>query len=200
AGPLAGVVVNEILSHGNPAQKDTVELHNPGAATVDIGGWYLSNSSGDYEKFQIPGGTSIPAGGYLVFDEDDFNPTPGTPGPDDFDLDGAREADVWLMKTGPGGKLSHFADHAEIGAAAMGESWGRWPNGSGEFHPMISTTLDKAQPEEGLNSGPRVGPVIISEVHYHPTAGKSLGLPAAGKSLGLRVESLEQEEKEATIA
>ncbi|MBN2476227.1 MAG: lamin tail domain-containing protein [Pirellulales bacterium] len=167
AGPQNDVVINEVLSHTDWPESDTIELHNTTGAAIDIGGWYLSDTNGNYAKFRIPGGTSIPAGGYVVFDEDDFNPTPLTPGPNDFALDGAHGDDVWLLEGDAAGNLVRFVDHLEFGAAVNGESFGRWPNGNGDPYPMTEPTLD---PADGQNSGPRVGPVLITEVHYNPGA------------------------------
>ncbi|MBN2474600.1 MAG: lamin tail domain-containing protein [Pirellulales bacterium] len=164
-GPLGSVVINEVLSHTDAPWTDTLELHNLTDAAIDLGGWFLSDSDGNFQKFRIPDGTLIPAGGYVAFDEDDFNPTPLNPGPNDFALNGAHGDDVWLMKGDALGKLTHFADHVDFPAQGNGESWGRWPNGSGDFCPMSVKTFD---PEHGENSSPRVGPVLLSEVHYNP--------------------------------
>ncbi|MBN2473869.1 MAG: lamin tail domain-containing protein [Pirellulales bacterium] len=164
-GPVRDVVINEVLSHTDAPLSDAIELRNTTGGSIDVGGWYLSDSSEQYRKFRIPDGTSVPAGGYLVFDEDDFNPTPLDPGPNDFSLDGAHGDDVWLLATDIFGDFTRFADHLEFGAAGNGESFGRWPNGTGELYPMAAPTLN---PAEGDNSGPRVGPVVISEVHYNP--------------------------------
>ena len=113
-----------------------------------------------------PTGRSIAAGGYLVFDEDDFNPTPQTPGPDDFSFNAAHGDDVWLLSADPTtGKLLNFIDHVEFDAGANGESFGRWPNATGELYPMASRTLGAA------NIGPRIGPLVISEIMYNPQAG-----------------------------
>ncbi len=166
---VLGVVVNEVLSHTDAPQLDTIELLNVTAETIDVGGWYLSDSASDYSgdgfrKFRIPDGTMIPAGGYLVFDERDFNPTPGIP-ESGFALNGAEGDDVWLVAPDASGRPVRFSDHVEFAAAANGESFGRWPNGSGDLYPMLTPTLT---PPGGPNSGPRVGPVVISEVHYHP--------------------------------
>ena len=43
-----------------------------------------------------------------------------------------------------------------------GLGYGRWPDGSGPFAPLISYTPG------GENSVHRVGPVQITEIHYHP--------------------------------
>jgi len=163
-GPVADVVINEVLSHTDPPWTDSIELHNVTDAEILLTGWYLSDSSNNYLKFRIPDGTSIVAGGYLVFDENDFNPTPLDPAPTDFSLDGAHGEDVWLMETDAEGKLVRFVDHVDFGAAANGESFGRWPDWQGDLYPMLERTLG---PVVYQNSGPRVGPVVISEVHYN---------------------------------
>ncbi len=175
-GPIGDVVVNEVLINTPPPLLDTIELHNTTDQAVDVGGWYLSDSwgwasdldNGNYKKFLIPDGTTIPPYGYVVFDENDFN-DPAL-APNDFALDGAHGDDVWLMEADAAGKLTRFVDRVDFGAAAEGESLGRWPNGQGDLYPMITPTLDKTRPGRGANSGPRVGPVIISELHYNPKA------------------------------
>jgi len=175
-----GVVINEVLTHTDWPGKDTIELYNTTDGWIDIDGWYLSDSwgwessenNGNYKKFCIPDETSVPPYGYVIFSEDDFNPTwddPNPdPGPNDFALSGAHGDQVWLMETDGTGELAYFADYVEFGGAFNGESFGRWPNGEGVLYPMISTTLDKEHPENGLNSGPRLGEVIVSELHYNP--------------------------------
>ncbi|MDZ4778889.1 MAG: lamin tail domain-containing protein, partial [Planctomycetia bacterium] len=163
-GDFADVVVNEILTHTDPPQKDSVELYNTTNASINIGGWYISDSNDNYAKFRIPNNTFIPAHGYLVFDEDDFNPNPTNPGPNDFSFNAAEGDDTWLLAANTAGKLLRFADRGEFGAAANGVSFGRWPNATGELFPMTELTLG------GPNSGPLFGPVLISEVMYNPLA------------------------------
>ncbi len=160
-GPYADVVINEVLTHTDPPQLDSVELHNTAAFAIDIGGWYLSDNDNQLRKFRIPSSIILNAGAYIVFDEEDFNASMGVD-PEDFAFNGAHGDDVWLTAADASGKLVRFADHVEFGAAANGESFGRWPNGSGELYPQAELTLD------AQNSGPRVGPVVISEVHYNP--------------------------------
>jgi len=168
-GPRGDVLVNEVFTHTDPPMIDTIELHNTTAAPIDIGGWFLSDSNNRYEKFRLPD-IAIGPYGYVVFDENDFNPAGDLSlgiEPDAlaaFALDGAHGDDVWLLEADAEGKLIRFVDHVEFPAAANGESFGRWPNGSGELYPMIEPTLDPA----GENSGPRVGSVIISELQYNP--------------------------------
>jgi hypothetical protein len=58
---------------------DAIELRNPTAGSVNIGGWFLSDDSAQPKKFRIPAGTSLAPGGFIVFTEADFNPQPGVP-------------------------------------------------------------------------------------------------------------------------
>ncbi len=163
AGPdsaNANVVISEVLAHTDEPQVDFIELHNRGSNAIDIGGWYLSDSKANLQKFQIPSPTVIATGGYVVFDESDFNPTPLTPGPGDFAL--SSEGDqVWLTST-LGGQTA-FIDAVAFGATFNGESVGPAPVQGGRLSPLLTATPGTA------NSAERVGPLLITEVHYHPT-------------------------------
>ncbi len=167
-GPVASVVVNEVLTHTDPPDLDSIELYNPTGQAINVGGWYLTDSTALVQKYKIPAGTVIPAGGYLVFDENDFNPTPNNPAPNHFSLNAAHGDDVWIVAADAAGKPTRFIDHVEFGAIANGETWGRWPNATGDLVPMRTRTLG------GPNSGPRVGPLVISEINYNPPAAGGL--------------------------
>ncbi len=52
---------------------DWLELYNAGTSTVNIGGYYLTDNFNIPEKWQIPAGTSIGAGGFLVIWADSYN-------------------------------------------------------------------------------------------------------------------------------
>ncbi len=183
ADPI-GVVVNEVLSNtdvptaGTPPSTrtvDAIELHNLTASPVAISGWFLSDASSDLLKFEIPvadGGGSIMLGpgAYIVFDEHDFNPTPEMPGPDDFALNGAHGDEVFLVIADEAGGVATFVDDVHFGAAANGQTFGRVSNGTGGLAPLSRNTLGCA------NSHPRVGPLIISEVNYHPDIASAAAL------------------------
>lgn len=156
------IVINEVLSHTDPPQSDSIELFNNSDAAVTIGGWWLSDfSNQNYFKYQIPAGKTLLPGEYVVYNESNFNPTPATPGPNDFSLNGAHGDEVYLMgKTADG--IIYFEDNVQFPAQKNGESFGRYPNGSGVLAPMQTLTLGAA------NSEPRVGPLVISELHYNP--------------------------------
>ncbi|MBK7148820.1 MAG: CotH kinase family protein [Bacteroidetes bacterium] len=71
---FAQIVINE-YSCGNKSQhadatggyEDWVELYNAGAASVNIGGWHLSDQKGQPLKWTIPAGTTINAGARRMF-------------------------------------------------------------------------------------------------------------------------------------
>ena len=154
----SAVRINEVLSHTDLPQRDFIELQNTTSSPVNIGGWYLSDSKNELRQFQIPAGTVIAANGFLVFDESDFNAAPGTQG--NFALSSSGES-VWL--TAPINTTeSTFVDMVQFGATYNGESFGIDPRSDGRFVPQTSVTAGAA------NSAARVGPVVISEVNYHP--------------------------------
>jgi hypothetical protein len=159
-GPDNRVVINEILSHTDPPLKDSIELYNTTALPINIGGWLISDSSGNLGKFRVPDGTIIGALAYLVFDEDDFNPGGGA-GAGDFAFDAAHGDQAYLVQPDAAGRPMRFVDAVSFGAQANGESWGRVA-GTGRLAPMLQRTLGAP------NSGPRVGPVVINEIHYNP--------------------------------
>ena len=67
---LAEVVISEIMTSNGTYESghayDWIELHNTGKSTVDISGWYLSDSKKNKMKFQFPQGTKLKADGYLT--------------------------------------------------------------------------------------------------------------------------------------
>lgn len=170
--PRTDVVINELLTHTDPPQLDSIELHNTSGSPVDIGNWYLSDSSADYRKYRIPVGTIIPTNGYVTFDESlfnpngEWNPSPGVPGPNEFGL-GSKGDELYLVEADAASNLVRFVDHEEFEAAANGVSFGRYLNSVGTEYltPQVALSLG------GSNAGPRVGPVVITEVMYHPAPG-----------------------------
>ena len=86
SGSMAQVKINEFLADNvsvNPDNydfddfSDWLELINTGNAAADIGGYYLTDDLAQPKKWQIPTGTSIPAGGCLLIWADDFDGEPG---------------------------------------------------------------------------------------------------------------------------
>ena len=178
--PIPNVVINEVLTHSDPPLEDAIELHNTSASAVNISGWYLSDARTSLRKFRIPNGTTIPANGFRVFYETNFNPIPLDPG--SFSLSSAKGDEVYLSVADANNILTGYRTVVSFGAAANGVSFGRYITsglnaGKVEFTAMAQRTfgvdnpptLDDFRAGTGkTNSGPLVGPVVISEVHYHP--------------------------------
>jgi hypothetical protein len=161
---IAPILVNEILSASEPPQTDAVELFNPTPHDVDLGGWFLTDDPGQPMKYRIPAGSIIPASGFLVFHEAEFNPTPGTN--NSFAFSSGREA-VYLFSGGPATNLTGYSHGFTFGAATPGMTFGRYvlSTGQEEFTAQIAPSLG------GTNLGPQIGPVVINEIHYHPGPG-----------------------------
>ncbi len=162
AEPLLGIVVNEVVAQSNEPDVDWFELLNTTTAAINISGWYVSDSGAELKKYQIPDGTILNPGQYLVLTEAQFNPAEPAAGQIVFALNSIEGDDVWLMETDGEGNLTRFADHADFGPSASGEAVGRWPNASGILYPMTVPTPGAA------NRGPRVGPIVLTEIMYHP--------------------------------
>src|SRR5206468_3866201 len=141
-----------------------IELFNSTSADVNIGGWFISDDPVRPKKFRIPDPTVIRAGDYRVFTEADLNPTPGVGTSFAFRSTGDE---AWLFSGDSNTNLTGYSHGSRYGAAQNGETFGRYVNSAGEeqFPAQTSNTLGFA------NSGPRVGPVVMTEIMYHPEAG-----------------------------
>ncbi len=161
---IAPVVINEILTHTDPPAMDAIELYNPGATNVNVGGWYLTDDAAQPKKYRISDGTEIFAGGYLVVTEADFNPTPGVP--PSFALSSMGES-LYLFSGNSVSNLTGYSHSFEYGAAALGVSLGRYVVSTGEEQwPAMSATTFGTQ-----NAPPKVGPLVINEIMYNPPTG-----------------------------
>ncbi len=160
--PATDVLISEVLAHTDPPLKDTIELVNTTNTDIDVSGWYLSDSSRNFFKFSLPPVTTLPANGYLVFDEDDFNPGVGTQ-PTDFSLSSFGD-DIWLWSVDAGGRPDKLIDHVEFSATLTDVSIGRLPttDASSDLVPLNAASFGES------NMAHRPGELIISEVHYNP--------------------------------
>ncbi len=159
APTIAPIYVNEALTHTDPSPGDAIELHNPTAAPVNIGGWFLTDDFGAPRKYRIPNGTTIPANGYSVFyQSNSFGVGPGA-----FALS-SKGDQLYLFSGNSSSNLSGYVHGFDFGAQANGVTFGRYLISSGNDHfvTQVTPTLGSA------NSGPKVGPVVITEISYHP--------------------------------
>ncbi len=174
--PLSNVVINELLSHSDPPLEDAVELFNTSAAAVDIGGWFLSDSELNLRKYQIPANTILRPGGYLVLYEYQFNSATAA---EPFSFNSAR-GDATYLSQANNGVLTGYRAFATFGPAENGVSFGRISTSQGfHFVPMAQRTFGKDSPATtneftlgagAPNGSAKVGPIVISELMYHPAA------------------------------
>ena len=156
------VFVNEVLARGVAPEGDFIELRNPNAWPVDVGNWWVTDDRQEPNKYRIPNGTIISAGGYLVLRDQDFEPK--GPNQSGFRLDGNGDG-VYLFSADGVGRLTGFSDGFEFGASESNVSFGRFKLGDGNDTISSQWPLSVGQP----NYGPKVGPVVIAEV-YAPTS------------------------------
>lgn len=163
ATTIPSVAISEVLAHTDLPQRDAIELYNPAGTNVNVGGWFLTDETDTPKKFRIPDNTIIPAGGRIYFDEDEFNATPGAT--NSFLLSSSGD-DVHFFSANTNGTLTGYSHSVEFGASFNGASFGRHVNSAGEefFPRQLSVTLGSTNP------GAVIGPVVISEIHYHPDA------------------------------
>lgn len=154
------VYVNEILSAPSASQEDAVELWNSGNNSAAIGGWYLSDDFNQPKKYRISNGTTIPALGYWQITSAAFQT-----GATGFRL-GADGDEIWLFSADPvSGDLTGYVHGFRFGPIQSGTSWGRFVDSIGreQWAAQSAVTLG------AQNSGPRVGPLVVTEIQYHPS-------------------------------
>ncbi len=159
------VVVNEVLAHSHDTEPDWIELFNNSGQDLDVSGWYLSDSANTPLKYRIADGTILPGNGYLVFYEHQhFGVASSDPGAlIPFAL---SENGELVHIFGPGdGLRPDYTEKEDFGASETGVSFGRHYKVSTRTYNFVSL----ATPTPGAaNSAPLVGPVVISEIMYHP--------------------------------
>ncbi|NCC52102.1 MAG: hypothetical protein EOM20_12915, partial [Spartobacteria bacterium] len=167
------VVINEVLAHTDIPLEDAVELCNRTTNDMDLAGWYLSDDADVRKKYEIPS-MSIPAGGYAVFYESAFN---GAGAHIPFALSELGDT-VFLTAADAQSNLTRYVASQAFGATENGVSLGRYPDGAGDFVALSEPTLGAS------NVVPLTGPVVISEIMYHPAdddeAGEYIELFNAG--------------------
>ncbi len=165
---IGSVVINEILAHSDTIAYDWIELHNTMTQPINIGGWFLSDDNTDdtsRKKYEIASGTSIPAGGYVVFYENVHFGNPSDPGcmvP--FQL--SENGETLYLQSGQSGVLTGYFEEESFGASDKDIAFGRYQKSTGAFNfvAMSSNTPGSA------NAAPKVGPIVITEIMYHPQA------------------------------
>ncbi len=155
AEETSGILINEIWVGDAGPQDHRVELHNVSDHDVDLSGWRLTTDAEQPGQYVVPPSTSLAGKGYLVLNGDQTG----------LAIEGSSHNRLWLLESESGNPDSLlFADEAAFGPIDRDVAVGRWPDAD-RSAPLVTMR----EPTLGTpNAGPRMGPVILSELHYHP--------------------------------
>jgi len=136
------VVINEIMPVNNITVTDQdgeyddwIELFNTTSSSVNLSGYYLSDSGKKPWKWKFPQGTTVAANGYLIIWADEDTLQNGLHA--NFKLSAAGESIVFSDPD-----LNRL-EKAEYPAQTFEKSWARFPNGTGDFS-WRSPTFNKS--------------------------------------------------------
>jgi hypothetical protein len=167
------VEITEILAHQDTEPPgDWIELTNTTSSAVDLAGWYLSDDALDLTKYRITADSNHPTtviqpGATLVFYETyDFgvagNPGVATP----FALSELGDTVYLTSVVSPGGALAGYRETQSIGASEPETAFTRYAKSTGG----TDFVAESAKTPGADNAYPKVGPVVINEIMYHPGA------------------------------
>lgn len=169
AGPVdfphpGDLVINEVLSHQDQDDPgDWIELHNTSTNTLNINGWVLSDDDDDLMKVTLSGLSTIAPGGYLVLTEAAHFGTNAL-GTNGFALSELGD-EIYLSST-ENGELTGYRLEEDFDGIDRDVTFGRYMTGDGDadFPAQSAVTMGAS------NAYPRVGPIVITEINYHPAA------------------------------
>jgi hypothetical protein len=133
------VVINELLALNSRSVADPqgefddwIELYNRSDSQIDLSGMYLSDRADNLRKWTFPRGTAIPPRGYLVvWADEDGGEEEGLH--TNFKLSGNGEQ---LLLVDTDARENRVLDSIEFGFQREDISYGRIPDGSGDFRSL----------------------------------------------------------------
>lgn len=160
---LLDVLVNEVSADPLAATR-AIELFNQGSQTHDLSGAWLSDDPQAPKKYRLPDPAILPASTAWVIDETQFAPGAGAfPG---FVLNRGAGGSVYLSLADASGELTGYRASLRYRPVAAGLTAGLHETSTGfQSAALVLPTFGSE------NSMPATGPVVISEIHYHPADG-----------------------------
>ncbi len=152
------VYINEVMTNPALPGVDSIEIVNNSSSSVDISDWWLTDNKNLPQKYKMPNGSIIPAGGYLVLNENQF----GT-GLNAFGLSSAGEM-VFLFSADVSENLTGFSTGWNFDGQYLNTAFGVHTNSLGKrlFVAMSHPSMGRANP------APRIGPLVIDRFNYFP--------------------------------
>lgn len=145
--PPSVVTVQVRISEVLTTGNEFVEFYNPLPDPINLSGCFLSNDL-DLPGYKIPSGTTISSGEYRSFSNLGFS----------FDSTGDR-----LYLRAPDGLQVYKSRH--LGAQEPNHSWGG-----------VTRWSELKTPTPSLENAERFRrPIVINEIHYHPSNGENHG-------------------------
>jgi hypothetical protein len=152
--PIAGVVLNEIVTNTGSPSNDWIELYNPTSQSISLQDWYLSDDVTDIEKWAIPA-VEIYGQAYISFDEmTGFHHLTDT----GFGL--SKSGEQVILSYLPGTFEDRIVDCIRFKAQQENISLGRYPDG-GKYWLRIEPSRDSGNVNPLLD-------IVIDEIMYHP--------------------------------
>ena len=163
--------------------EDWFEIYNPGTNTVNLSGFYLTDTFTNKFQSLIPAGYTIPPGGHLLVWADNET-TQNSPSRVDlhvnFKLSASGEAIGLFAADGT------QIDAVTFGAQTADVSQGRFPDGTGPVYAMTNTTPRAANLSPFPNAPPALA--VISNKFVH--AGQTIFFNAAATDSDLPAQTL----------
>ena len=139
SNPTVGdLVINEFMASNDATAADQdgeyddwIELYNNSASTIDLEGYFLSDDANELTKWAFPAGSFIDGNSYLIIWADNDDTQSGLHA--SFKLSAAAESVFLVYASGEiVDEVSYFDQITDI-------SFGRYPNGTGNFQTMSPT-------------------------------------------------------------
>lgn len=161
---VAPVRVNELLTYPLRGQRDALELFNPAGQPADVSGWFITDDFRSPRKARLPQLALLPPNSYVALEFPQVT--------DAFSFSRFGEQ-IYLFSADALGNLTGWHHGFDFGPAEAGVSFGRHVTSTGRevFSAQRAVTLGAA------NSGPRVGPVLLSEIRF--SSGDAADAPLA---------------------
>jgi hypothetical protein len=137
--PVVGdLVINEFQASNSTTMPDQdgdfddwVELYNNSNSTISLETMYLSDDAANLQKWQFPSGAVIPAGSYYIIWADNDISQSGVHA--SFSL--SANGEQLFLSQG----TNEIIDQVVFGTQGTDKSYGRFPNGTGDFQILEPT-------------------------------------------------------------